>query len=181
MKRRLFLTGPIGYGKSTAIAQALGERITQYGGFLTRRHREPHLHFTLESPDGQHSETFLDFSDGKPRLNMDAFSQSGVSLLRGDILVLDEIGGIELLCPEFSAALEQLLRQEIPVIGVLKGGAPAGALVEALGLSKEYTHAAARLRNLLQSDENTLLYECRRFDEQALYLAEQWVKEYAHE
>ena len=25
------------------------------------------------------------------------------------------------------------------------------------------------------------LYECRQFDEQALHLAEQWVKEYAHE
>lgn len=42
-------------------------------------------------------------------------------------------------------------------------------------------HTAARLRSLLQSDENTRLYECRQFDEQALHLAEQWVKEYAHE
>ena len=181
MKRRLFLTGPIGCGKSTAIAAALGERTQQCGGFLTRRHRKPYLHFTLESPDGQHAETFLDFSDGKPRLNLDVFSQSGVSLLTGDILVLDEIGGIELLCPEFSAALEQLLRRDVPVIGVMKGESPAGALVEALGLSEEYTRAADRLRSLLRGDENTLLYECRQFDEQALLLAEQWVKEYAHE
>lgn len=181
MKRRLFLTGPIGCGKSTAIAAALGERTQQCGGFLTRRHREPYLHFTLERPDGQYSETFLDFPDGKPRLNLDVFSQSGVSLLTGDILVLDEIGGIELLCPEFSAALEQLLRRDVPVIGVMKGESPAGALVEALGLSEEYTRAADRLRSLLRGDENTLLYECRQFDEQALHLAEQWVKEYAHE
>ena len=67
------------------------------------------------------------------------------------------------------------------MIGVMKGNGPAGALVEALGLSEEYTHAAARLRSLLQGDENTLLYECRQFDEQALRLADQWVKEYAHE
>jgi len=181
MKRRLFLTGPIGCGKSTAITQALGERTQQCGGFLTRRHREPYLHFTLESPDGQHSETFLDFSDRKPRLNLDVFSRLGVPLLGGDILVLDEIGGIDLLCPEFSAALEQVLQTDIPVIGVMKGNGPAGALVEALGLSEEYTHAAARLRSLLQGDENTLLYECRQFDEQALRSADQWVKEYAHE
>ena len=181
MKRHLFLTGSIGCGKSTAITVALGEKITQCGGFLTRRYREPNLHFRLESPDGQHSETFLDFSDGKPRLNMDVFSQSGVSLLRGDILVLDEIGGIELLCPEFAAALEQVLRADIPVIGVLKGIGPAGALVEALGLSEAYIRAADRLRSQLRDDENTLLYECRQFDEQALHLAEQWVKEYAHE
>lgn len=181
MKLRLFLTGPIGCGKSTAITQALGEGITLCGGFLTRRHREPHLHFTLESPDGQYSETFLDFSGGKPQLNMDVFSRLGVSLLRGNILVLDEIGGLELLCPEFSVALEQLLQRDIPVIGVLKGEGPAGALVEALGLSEEYTCAADRLRSLLRGDENTLLYECRQFDEQSLHLAEQWVKEYAHE
>jgi len=181
MKRRLFLTGPIGCGKSTAITQALGDKSTRCGGFLTRRHREPHLHFTLESPDGQYSETFLDFPDGKPRLNMDAFSQLGVSLLSGNILVLDEIGGIELLCPDFAAALMQVLQRDIPVIGVMKGEDPAGALIDTLGLSDAYRHASDCLRSQLRNDGNTLLYECRQFDEQALRLAEQWVKEYAHE
>ena len=180
MKRRLFLTGPIGCGKSTAITNALGDKITQCGGFLTRRHREPRLHFTLESPDGQCSETFLDFPDGKPRLNMDVFSHLGVNLLKGDILVLDEIGGIELLCPDFAAALEQVLQSDIPVIGVLKGQGPAGALIEALGLSEEYLQAAESLRNGLRNDEHTLLYECGQFDEIALLLAKQWVKEYTH-
>ena len=181
MKRRLFLTGSIGCGKSTAISQALGETITQYGGFLTRRYREPNLHFTLESPDGQCSETFLDFPDGKPRLNMDVFSHLGVHLLNGEILVLDEIGGIELLCPEFAAVLEQVLQSDIPVIGVLKGPGPAGALIDRLGLSEEYLQAAESLRTWLENDENTLLYECGQFDKQALLLAKQWVKEYAHE
>ena len=181
MKQRLFLTGPIGCGKSTAITQALGDKSTRCGGFLTRRHREPHLHFTLESPDGQYSETFLDFPDGKPRLNIDVFSQLGASLLSGNILVLDEIGGIELLCPDFAAALMQVLQQDIPVIGVVKGTGPAGALIDTLGLSESYIHAADRLRSWLRNDKNTLLYECRQFDEQALRLAEQWVKEYAHE
>jgi len=181
MKRRLFLTGPIGCGKSTAIAAALGEKIQQCGGFLTRRYREPRLHFTLESPDGQCRETFLDFPDGKPRLNLEAFSRLGASLLEGDVLVLDEIGGIELLCPEFTAELERILETDIPILGVMKGEGPAGALVDALGLTGEYERAAARLRNRLRNDGNTLLYECGRFDEQARRLAEQWVKEYAHE
>ena len=181
MKQRLFLTGPIGCGKSTAIAEALGEKLSQCGGFLTRRHREPQLHFTLESPDGQYSETFLDFPDGKPRLNMDAFSQLGVSLMKGNLLVLDEIGGIELLCPDFKAALIQVLQRDIPVIGVMKGEGPAGVLIDTLGLSEAYQSAADCLRNQLRNDENTLLYECRQFDEQALRLADQWVKEYAHE
>ena len=180
MKQRLFLTGPIGCGKSTAIAVALGEKITQCGGFLTRRYREPNLHFRLESPDGQYSEIFLDFSGGKPQLNMDVFSQLGVSLLKGDILVLDEIGGLELLCPEFSAALEDLLQRDIPVIGVLKGIGPAGALVEALGLTEEYHWAAGKLRQQLRNDPGTLVYECTQYDENALLLARQWVEETFH-
>lgn len=181
MKRRLFLTGPMGSGKSTAIANALGEKISRCGGFLTRRHREPRLHFTLESPDGQLAETFLEFPDGKPGVHMDVFSRLGVKQLKGDILVLDEIGGMELLCPEFAAALERVLQTEIPVIGVLKGPGPAGALMDTLGLSGEYQHAAERLRNRLQNDENTLLYECGQFDEQAFLLTKQWVEEYCHD
>ncbi|MFR5782555.1 MAG: nucleoside-triphosphatase [Oscillospiraceae bacterium] len=37
MKRRLLLTGPIGCGKSTLIANALGGAIRHAGGFLTLR------------------------------------------------------------------------------------------------------------------------------------------------
>ena len=126
MKQRLFLTGPIGCGKSTAIQVALGEKITQCGGFLTKRHREPYLHFTLESPDGTFQKTFLDFSSGKPEVNLSVFSEIS---LRGRVLVLDEIGGIELLNPEFTAALEAALDSDIPILGVIKGEGPAGKLI----------------------------------------------------
>ena len=181
MMRRLFLTGPIGCGKSTAITQALGERTQQCGGFLTRRHREPYLHFTLESPDGQHSETFLDFSDGKPRLHRNVFAQLGVDLLKGDILVLDEIGGIELLDPNFAAELDTVLKSSVPILGVVKGDGPAGALVEALGLTEEYKRAVSQLREQLCSDIDTLVYECGQFDEKAYQLAKQWAEEYWHD
>lgn len=180
MKRRLFLTGPMGCGKSTAIVRALGSHMARCGGFLTRRYREPYLHFTLESPDGRTVEPFLAFPHGKPRLELDVFSRLGVSLLDGNILLLDEIGGVELLCPEFVEALTTALQSDIPILGVMKGEAPAGALMEALGISREYEDAANRLRSWLQQDEHTLLYQCAQFDENALHLAEQWVKEYAH-
>lgn len=179
MKRRLFLTGPMGCGKSTAIARALGTRLPHAGGFLTRRYREPTLHFTLESPDGSLRRTFLDFPAGQPRLDMSVFRELGTELLAGSFLVLDEIGGMELLCPEFMAALNAVLESPIPVIGVIKGAAPANALSQTLGLSQVYDEAARQLRSRLESDENTLVYECGQFDENALILAENWVKEYA--
>ena len=175
MKRHLFLTGPIGCGKSTAIGRALGDRLAQCGGFLTRRHREPHLHFTLECPDGNEKITFLDFSKGKPAVDLNAFSKIS---LTGNVLVLDEIGGIELLCPAFVSALEQALESDAPILGVLKGDGAADALAEALGLTDAYTLAAAKLRQQLQTDPGTLVYQCGRYDETALLLAQQWAERY---
>lgn len=153
----------------------------QCGGFLTRRYREPYLHFTLESPDGSKKAVFLDFADGKPRLNKQVFAQLGVELLAGSPIILDEIGGMELLQPEFKTPLEQTLQQDIPIIGVMKGAGPASALIETLGLSHAYELAATALWDALMQDPDTLVYECGQFDENALRLAEQWAEEYLHE
>ena len=174
MKKHLFLTGPIGCGKSTAIATALGGKIAQCGGFLTRRYREPHLHFTLESPDGKVKKTFLDFASGKPEVDLTVFSES---YLQGRPIVLDEIGGIELLNPDFTDALEVVLNSDTPIIGVIKGEGPAGALNDKLGLTEEYHLAAGKLRQQLRNNPNTLVYECTQYDENALLLARQWVEE----
>lgn len=178
MKRRLFLTGPMGCGKSTAIANALGEKLPAAGGFLTRRYREPYLHFTLESPDGSRKETFLEFADGKPQLYTEVFETLGTQLLTGRYLLMDEIGGIELLCPGFTDALETVLKSDIPIIGVMKGEGPASALIRALNLAEEYEEAAALFRTRLQQDKNTFVHECGHFDENALRYAKNWVKEY---
>lgn len=178
MKRHLFLTGPIGCGKSTAIGAALGSRLSECGGFLTRRYREPHLHFTLESPDGSGKEIFLDFSARKPKVNLTAFSKAD---FRGKVLVLDEIGGIELLNPEFTAALEAVLCSEVPILGVIKGEGPAGKLIDALGLTETYELAVSKLRQQLRNDPNTVVYACTQYDENALQLARQWAEEYLHD
>ena len=167
MKRRLFLTGPIGCGKSTAIAAALGERTQQCGGFLTRRYR-----------DGNVKSTFLDFASGKPEVDLAVFSKN---YLRGETLVLDEIGGIELLNPEFASALEAVLSSGVPILGVLKGEGAAGALIDKLGLTEEYHWAAGKLRQQLYNDPNTLVYTCTQYDENALLLVRRWVEEYCHD
>lgn len=181
MNRRLFLTGPMGCGKSTAIEQALGSTLPRCGGFRTRRETGPEGHalrFFLESPDGSLRETFLDTASGKPEVHMEVFSGPAAAMLKGSFLVLDEIGGVELLCPEFVTALEAAFRSGVPILGVMKGEGPAGALIKALGLTEEYALAAQNLRRWMEDDENTLLYPCGQFDEHALYLARQWVKEY---
>ena len=178
MKRHLFLTGPIGCGKSTAIQNALGDRISKCGGFLTRRHREPHLHFTLERPDGNAREIFLEFAGKKPDVNRSVFSEK---YLEGTVLVLDEIGGIELLNSDFLSALERVLDSDVPILGVVKGAGPANALIRTLGLTEVYDQCASRLREKLREDPNTQVYECTQYDENALLLAEQWAEEYLHD
>ncbi|MFW5651787.1 MAG: nucleoside-triphosphatase [Acetivibrio ethanolgignens] len=184
MKRRLFLTGAIGCGKSTAIEQALGNKISSCCGFLTRRIRDEQgklVSFSLLDLSSGREEVFLDFSSGHPEMYMAVFKTLGAASLRGDLLVLDEIGGIELLCTEFAASLKEALTRDVPILGVMKGEGPANALIQALGLSEEYKTAANQLRKWLQEDEETLLYTCNRFDENALLLAKQWAEVYVHE
>ena len=178
MRRRLFLTGPIGCGKSTAIETALGTQISQCGGFLTRRHREPYLHFTLESPDGTVRETFLDFATGKPEVNLPAFSKV---CLQGKVLIMDEIGGIELLNADFVSALKTALNSDVPILGVIKGDGPAGALIRTLDLTQEYESAIRQLRQQLMEDPDTLVHECTQYDKEALRLTRQWTEEYLHD
>lgn len=183
MKRRLFLTGPMGCGKSTIIATAIGEKLPEFGGFLTKRLRNDDgqaIAFYLESPDGKHREVFLDCQTAPAQIHMDAFTLLAPKLLRGAYLVLDEIGGLELLCPPFMQALDALLAADIPVIGVVKGEGPASAMVRKLGLTETYELAAQHLRERLRADPDTLVYNCGQHDEEALRLAKAWVKEYAH-
>ena len=183
MKHRLFLTGPMGCGKTTAILTAIGETLPSFGGFLTRRIRDEQgraIAFSLCSPDGSREEIFLDLRSGHPEIRWTVFRQLAPELMAGTYLILDEIGGVELLCPEFMAALDALLASDIPLIGVLKGDTAANAMIRRLALSDEYEAAAAALRTRLSEDENTLLYTCGQFDPQASELARSWVKEYVH-
>ena len=191
MKRKLFLTGPMGCGKSTAIRTAIGEKLPEFGGFLTRRTRDDEGHataFYLESPDGKIREIFLDLTAGTPEVYLDVFGKCGNLLLKSveparndKAYILDEIGGLELLNPAFMAALDGLLASDIPIIGVVKGAGPASAMIRRLGLTEEYEAAADRFREKLRKDPDTLVYDCGFFDAEALRLACQWVKEYANE
>ena len=57
--KNLFLSGPIGSGKSTAIATALGADLTRAGGFLTVRQRDDTgraVAYYIQYPDGRSKE-----------------------------------------------------------------------------------------------------------------------------
>ena len=64
MEKNLFLTGAIGNGKSTCIAEALGENLPKAGGFLTVRQRDDTgraVAYWLKRPDGSDGQIDLLF------------------------------------------------------------------------------------------------------------------------
>ena len=185
MKKNLFLTGPIGCGKSTSIATALGENIAKAGGFLTIRQRDDTgraVAYWLKRPDGSDGQVIIQYQNRPYTMHPEVFEDLGIRLLEeaknASYVILDEIGGFEVLSEPFMAALLQLLDSDIPCIGVMKGVAPASKMIEKLGLGEVYVRKTEELRSWMCQDENTLLYECGQYDPEGLRLAESWVKTY---
>lgn len=183
--KNLFLTGPVGSGKSTSIAAALGKYRNKAGGFLTVRQRDDTgrvVAYWLQRCDGSDRQCIIDCSVKPYTMHMEVFESFGVQLLEEaaqfDFVILDEIGGFEILSDSFSDALMVLLKSDIPCIGVMKGTGPAGKMIRKLGLGETYVQKAERLRQWMHQDENTQLYECGQFDPEGLRLARQWVECY---
>ena len=183
--KNLFLTGPIGSGKSTSITAALAEYLPKAGGFLTVRQRDgagQAVAYWLKRPDGSDGQKILDCSAKPYIMHMEVFETFGVRLLEDakqyDFVVLDEIGGFEVLSDVFMAALMRLLESDIPCIGVMKGAGPASKMIRKLGLEDAYVQRAEALRQWMVQDENTWLYECAQFDPEGLRLAREWRARY---
>ena len=182
MQKNLFLTGPIGSGKSTSIAAALGEKLSGAGGFLTVRQRDETgraVAYWLQRCDGSNGQIIIDYSAKPYTMHMEVFESFGAELLEQakqyDYVVLDEIGGFEVLSDAFMEALMGLLQSEIPCIGVMKGAGPASKMIQKLGLGEAYVQKAEALRQWMREDKNTRLYECAQFDPEGLRLAREWV------
>lgn len=187
MKQKLFLTGLSGCGKSTLLAETLEDTAGRAGGFLTvRKCREDGriLSFDLIAADGSgRKASFLDFTKEMP-VQDGVFSALGTELLQqakaAEYLILDEIGGMELLEERFAEKLYEVLEGNQPCIGVLKGRENASKLTEVLGLTKEYQDAAETLWEFMQNAPDiqivTLNTETR---EEVEKIVKEWVLEYA--
>ena len=185
MKKNLFLTGPVGSGKSTSISAAMGEFLGKAGGFLTVRQKDETgraVAYWMQKPDGTEKQCIIDYSARPYTMHMDVFENQGVHLLEEarqyDYVILDEIGGFEVLSESFLEALMQLLQSEIPCIGVMKGEGPASKMIQKLGLGEVYVQKADSLRKWMMQDENSCLYECGQFDPEGQRLAQEWAGRY---
>ena len=169
-----------GIGKTTIIRQALGSAAGYAGGFITELVADGDGRvegFDLYPAaaaighDGFDGLRFLDLGTTPPRKDNEGFYP---------FVLLDEIGGFEMLIPQFRNELAQLLNSDAPIIGVIKGAENAEELRASFGLGEKFTMLTDNLRAVLANDEDTVVIEVKqRGDETARRIVEAWVKEYA--
>lgn len=193
MQRRLFLCGPSGCGKTTMIRSALGGALAGAGGFVTERIGAPDgalVGFDLfpsaaaAGVEGFTGARFLDYRCEPPAKDNEVFRVEAVRLLREaeyyPFAVLDEIGGFELVIPQFRAALADFLSSSVPCIGVLKSLDGAAELQRRFGLGERYMALARQLRAALDADGDTLVLDVSaRGDEKAGRAVREWAARYA--
>ena len=192
MKKHLFLTGPSGIGKSTLLREELGWMMQTAGGLATVRVKDSSGRLlgydllpaaALGGVAGYTPLRFLDYSVDPPARDNEIFRSAGVRLLTEaqyySFALLDEIGGYELLIPEFRHALEDLLNSETPIIGVLKGRENAAALQQQFALGSKFNLQLEQLYSALSRDEDTVILTMTKpGDTVCRSVVAQWVREY---
>ena len=193
MKRKLFLCGPAFCGKSRLIREVLGRQLQAAGGFCTELSSEKDgsmLGCTLMPAaaaggvEGFEKELFLDLRQFPPLHDSEVFRESGVRCLEEaewyPFAVLDEIGGMDLIIPQFRVALENLLRSGLPVLGVVKTEEDAEQLRQLLGPGQRFREFSERLHRALQADPDTeILYIDSDAAAEAGEAVRAWAAEYA--
>ncbi len=131
MKRVLLLTGQPGSGKTALIKEALARTKVKGGGFYTEEIRTGGTRqgFRIATLDGQ--ETVLAHVDisgphrvSKYKVDIAALDRVGVSALlqalaESDLVVIDEIGKMELLSPRFKEVVTQAMNSGKKVLGTI--------------------------------------------------------------
>jgi len=137
MKKHFFLEGPIQEGKSTLIRKIIKDHLHRVGGFSSQRllndcgetvgfrlaPAAEAMALTAKYSPGL-SDVFLYFDGEKTKMEPEIFTEIAINYLREsegkELILLDEIGGIELLAPNFRLELYEILKRDIPCLGVLK-------------------------------------------------------------
>ncbi len=131
MKRIYLLTGRPGTGKTSLVRQAVAGLREKAGGFYTEeiRVQGTRLGFKLITLDGQ--ETVLSHVDfrgryrvGKYGVDIEALDRVGVSALeeairQRDVIVIDEIGKMELFSSRFREAVQKAINSGKQVLGTI--------------------------------------------------------------
>lgn len=131
MKRALLLTGQPGTGKTALIKEALARTKVNGGGFYTEEIRTGGIRqgFRIVTLDGReailaHVSISSPYQVSKYRVDTDALDRVGVAAVRqaleeSDLIVIDEIGKMELLSAQFKEAVTQAINSGKKVLGTI--------------------------------------------------------------
>ena len=133
---------------------------------------------------GLERELFLDMRSFPPAHDSEVFRNLGVRLLDEaawyPFAVLDEIGGIDLIIPQFRNALDSLLASELPLLGVVKSREDSEQMRRLLGLGSRFTAFSERLFEQLAGDPETeLLIITDDAEKEAADAVAAWAAEFA--
>lgn len=193
MEQKLFLIGSAGCGKSRLIREVLGDRLAFAGGFLTERRMDEAGRFlgyalspaaSAGGVAGFAPELYLDCRVFPPVKDHEVFRGTGVRLLEEaayyPFALLDELGGYELVIPQFSSALESFLNSSTPCVGALRSMEDAELLRSLLGLSDRYPKKLQALIDALKRSPDCRVVEVTDENTHNVRsLLEQWSFEYA--
>ena len=131
MKQVCLLTGKPGTGKTSLVKQAVAGMGAKVGGFYTEEIRSggPRLGFRTVSLDGEsailaHVDIHSRYRVSKYGVNIDNLDRIGVSALYQaadgcDLVVIDEIGKMELFSANFKEAVLQIIDSGKRVLGTI--------------------------------------------------------------
>jgi nucleoside-triphosphatase len=131
MTKKVLLTGRPGCGKTTLVKRVVNELALPAGGFYTEeiRERGERVGFKLITLDGKKAIfAHVDFKSsehiGKYGLDLSALEGIGVATVRAavraqQLVVIDEIGPMEIRSPIFREAVNEALGSEIPLLATI--------------------------------------------------------------
>jgi len=175
MNQSLFLEGPIQTGKSTIILNNLKSYmlIEHAGGFLCQRLTEDGKTKAFRLIETSSAETtemkycadipdvFLEEVSGKWIKRDEVFKTKGIEILSDihskKLILLDEIGGFEILIDNFREKLYEALSSCIPVIGVIKSVNNGKIMKSAVGISNDYLAKYEKLRTFITNNGGRIL------------------------
>jgi len=130
-KKNILITGPPGIGKTTAVGRIAMMLREEAGGFCTKEIREGNERkgFGISSLDGEigvlaHADLEGHHKVGKYVVNISDLDRVGVSAIRraieaGKVVIVDEIGKMELFSTAFRSAVLEVLDSPSPMIATI--------------------------------------------------------------